>query len=248
MMNTNKFLLGGLVATIAIVSVQITNQLQIQDLIEKVDSVAIPQQAAVITATQTTTPFVSPLAPADPNPCIATTTTINQGIGATVYPSKNYTLQTTCDTQSVKVTFMIFAKTENDLANITLTEKETGMKFPVTLDKTRKVNDADLENFPFFTTGTVDLKQNTWKNGTQKTYTFNTTKSVAHVLGYVETTSTTKTMRNVFLHNFLNPSIVDDTGVSSVWIFHHSSRWCKRHAALNDGSDYITDCFGITWI
>lgn len=247
-MNTNKFLLGGLVAIIAIVSVQITNQLQIQDLIEKIDSVAIPQQAAVITATQTTTPFVSPLAPAESNPCIATTTTINQGIGATVYPSKNYTLQTTCDTQSVKITFMIFAKNESDLANITLTEKETGVKFPVALDKTRKANDADLENFPFFTTGTVDLKQNTWKNGTQKTYTFNTTKSVAHVLGYVETASTTKTMRNVFLHNFLNSSIIDDTGVSSSWIFHRSSRWCKRQEANGNTTYGNMDCFGVTWV
>ncbi len=53
MMNTNKFLLGGLVATIAIVSVQITNQLQIQELIEKVET--IPQQAAVVTALDTKT-------------------------------------------------------------------------------------------------------------------------------------------------------------------------------------------------
>lgn len=246
-MNTNKFLLGGLLATIAIVSVQISSQLQIQQLIEKVET--IPQQAAVVTAveTKTTTPFVSPLTQAEPNPCIATTTTINQGIGATVYPSKNYAIQSTCDTQSVKMTFMIFAKNESDLANITVTEKETGMKFPVILGATKKAIDADLENFPFFTTGTVDLKQNTWKNGTQKTYTFNTTKSVAHALGYVETASATKTMRNVFLHNFLNSTIIDDTGVSSSWIFHHSARWCRRQEAAGNSTYLNMDCFSVTW-
>ena len=83
---------------------------------------------------------------------------------------------------------------------------------------------------------------------TKKTYTFNTTKSVAHVLGYVETASTTKTMRNVFLHNFLNSSIIDDTGVSSSWIFHRSSRWCKRQEANGNTTYGNMDCFGVTWV
>lgn len=134
MMNTNKFLLGGLVATIAIVSVQITNQVQIKELIEKVDTVAMKNTAAVISATESPTTgevTIIPTAPID-NTCLKTTTTQMFGTSTKQASSQKFVVTPTCDKTTINnLGFGLLSSTKESLSNLQLKEEETGKTYAI---------------------------------------------------------------------------------------------------------------------
>jgi hypothetical protein len=163
-MNTNKFLLGGLVAVIAIVSVQISNQLLIQDLIEKVDSVAIPQQAAVITALDTKT-ITPPLL--IENTCLKTT--INQSFGTNMKQAveQKISIMATCDKTTINDLVLGFSSSSQDvLKKLQIKDSATGKIYPVETKEVRQFKSTTNQT-SFGVVSKIPLEISLAKNATR---------------------------------------------------------------------------------
>lgn len=183
MMNTNKFLLGGLVATIAIVSVQITNQLQIQELIEKVET--IPQQAAVVTALDTKT-ITPPLL--IENTCLKSTITQSFGTNMKQAVDQKISLTATCDKTTVNELILGFSSlSKESLNNLQIKNITTGKVHPVEI-KGITENTSDVGQKFFGTVSKVTINSPLAKN---TTHTFSLVSTTYDVQIYIPATGVT---------------------------------------------------------
>lgn len=196
-MNTNKFLLGGLVATIAIVSVQITNQLQIQGLIEKIDSVAIPQQAAVVTAVETKTSIPT----LSENTCLKSTITQSFGTNMKQSVEQKLTVTATCDKTVLNEIMLGFsAISKESLMNLQLKETVTGKIYPIVLKSTKEEVANNGQKF-FVATYKLATNLNLTKNSAR---TFSLVRTPSDVQMYIPavTISTSDTKNLIPYSNY----------------------------------------------
>ncbi len=225
MMNTNKFLLGGLVATIAIVSVQITNQLQIQELIEKVET--IPQQAAVVTAVETKTFTASPAPTPIENTCLKTSTTTTFGTNTAQTPVEKFSLTTTCDNTKINTLIVgLSTKTTEVLKTTTLKDETTGKTYPIEILKTEQQN---LNGMTFFASiGKISIESTINKN-TPRTYAL---KSATDTTFYLWATDVTIGTNKISIPYNMYGWVNGDLSAG------HSPFWHNLRCALGIDSTY----------
>lgn len=232
-MNTNKFLLGGLVAIIAIVSVQISNQLQIQDLIEKIDSVAIPQQAAVVTAveTKTSVPTLSE------NTCLKSTITQSFGTNMKQVVDQKISLTATCDKTTVNELIIGFSSIKKDsLKNLQIKDGTTGKIYPLEF----KDGEDFVDNGSSFgAVSKMNINSSFAKNTSR---TFSLVSPTADVQMYIMgTTVTTNGASMLISYSDYTSGNGDTPAPTPIWLLN----WrCKRHGGpwtANNGTYTCTD-------
>lgn len=230
MMNTNKFLLGGLVATIAIVSVQITNQLQIQELIEKVET--IPQQAAVVTALDTKIFTATSVPTPIENTCVTTETKELYGVNTSISPTRSISIKVLCDKiQPKSIEFILVTKNKEMLTNIYMKEKESNKTFLVTIGTQENIGSDTGELI--LAKGSITLGATTWNKSTTHTFSLSNAENTVTAIPYsFNLTTATSTPLNILYGGYNN------SNANPVSLF----SWLRCQSQYI--SDYIND--GVT--